>query len=359
MSSGTRDIAEFTFLVETARNLCAADAKVIPASDVVVENRVPLKCRAGCIGYGKKLTCPPHVPTPDEFRKILAEYRYALLVKFISPANADLDVICSIYKYWLDHEVPADKKEQATLRRRLNSPAKGPVELPQLDAVALKKAGADILMRSGPSTLATGHLLVTGEVERKTAFENGMPGMEIFTDGNWNPDPIRDDQALVINILDKGLVVLIGCAHAGIINTVEYAKKISGIDHVHAVLGGFHLTGPAFAPVIQPTIDAMKRINPDYVVPMHCTGWDAINRFMTGMPGRCILNTVGTTYLKNRIAFFTRSRDFPQLKSPVLEGRFMAQVIFPQHHSSESPGAVNLHVSAGFFHPLYLRRPST
>ena len=105
---------ELGFLVEKALALGAVQAKVIPAADVVVENRVPLKCRAGCIGYGKKLTCPPYVPTPDEFRKVLAEYRYALLVKFISPADADPDVICSIYKYWLDPEAPADKKEQAT-----------------------------------------------------------------------------------------------------------------------------------------------------------------------------------------------------------------------------------------------------
>ena len=113
-SSDSKDGEGFAFLVQTARSLGAADAKVIPASDVIVENRVPLKCRAGCIGYGKKLTCPPYVPTPDEFRKILSEYRYALLVKFMSPANADPNVICSIYKYWLDPEAPADKKEQAT-----------------------------------------------------------------------------------------------------------------------------------------------------------------------------------------------------------------------------------------------------
>jgi len=104
----------FEFLADAARSLGAAEAKVICASDIVVENRVPLKCRTGCIGYGKKLTCPPYVPTPDEFRKVLAEYRHALLVKFISPANADPDVICSIYKYWLDPEAPADRKEQAT-----------------------------------------------------------------------------------------------------------------------------------------------------------------------------------------------------------------------------------------------------
>jgi len=110
----TKKPDEFTFLVTPAKNLGATDAKVIPTSEIFVENRVPLKCRVGCVGYGKKLTCPPYVPTPDEFRKILSEYRFALLVKFTSPATADPDVICSIYKYWLDPEAPADKKEQAT-----------------------------------------------------------------------------------------------------------------------------------------------------------------------------------------------------------------------------------------------------
>jgi 7,8-dihydropterin-6-yl-methyl-4-(beta-D-ribofuranosyl)aminobenzene 5'-phosphate synthase len=194
------------------------------------------------------------------------------------------------------HQVPLVVHPDAFLQRRMNGP-KGIAELPQLDAIALKKAGADILKRTGPSTLAAGHLLVTGEVVRKTAFETGMPGMEMFVDGAWVPDPIRDDQAIVINVRDKGLVVLSGCAHAGIVNTVDYARKITGVDHVHAVLGGFHLTGPAFAPRIQPTIEGMQRIDPDYVVPMHCTGWDAINRFMGAMPKKCILNTVGTTYV--------------------------------------------------------------
>jgi predicted metal-binding protein len=78
MSSGNQETKDFAFLVKAACTLGAKEAKVIPASDVVVENRVLLKCRAGCIGYGKKLTCPPYVPTPDEFRKILSEYRYAL-----------------------------------------------------------------------------------------------------------------------------------------------------------------------------------------------------------------------------------------------------------------------------------------
>jgi 7,8-dihydropterin-6-yl-methyl-4-(beta-D-ribofuranosyl)aminobenzene 5'-phosphate synthase len=193
-------------------------------------------------------------------------------------------------------QVPLVAHPDAFLRRRLNNP-KGTVELPRADAIALKKAGADLLLRREPSALAAGHLLVTGEVERTTAFEKGFPGMEMFVGDRWVPDPISDDQALVVNVKDKGLVVISGCAHAGIINTVEYARKITGVDTVHAVMGGFHLTGPLFEPVIGPTIDAMKKIDPAYVVPMHCTGWNAINRIMAEMPGRCILNTVGTTYV--------------------------------------------------------------
>jgi 7,8-dihydropterin-6-yl-methyl-4-(beta-D-ribofuranosyl)aminobenzene 5'-phosphate synthase len=193
------------------------------------------------------------------------------------------------------HQVPLVVHPDAFLPRRLKSPGKI-VNLPQLDAITLKKNGADILVRSGPSLLASGHVLVTGEIERTVPFEKGFPGMEAGIGDQWVPDQILDDQGLVINIKGKGLVVISGCAHAGIINTIRYAQKITGVNHVYAVLGGFHLTGPLFAPVIAPTIDAMKQINPDYIVPMHCTGWDAINRFFSALSKACILNTVGTTY---------------------------------------------------------------
>ncbi|HOX34961.1 MAG TPA: MBL fold metallo-hydrolase [Methanoregulaceae archaeon] len=194
-------------------------------------------------------------------------------------------------------QIPIIAHPDAVLRRRLNIPGHGTFDQPTADAVALKRAGYDVRLRSDPSTLAAGHLLVTGEVERTTPFEKGMPGAEIERDGTRVPDPIRDDQALVITVKGKGLVVLSGCAHAGIINTVEYARKITGVDKIHAVLGGFHLSGKTFEPVVPPTIDSMRRINPEYLVPMHCTGWKTINRIMTAMPEKCILNTVGTTYV--------------------------------------------------------------
>ena len=194
------------------------------------------------------------------------------------------------------HQVPLVLHPDAFLRRRLKSPGKEPVDLPQLDAVILKQNGADLLVRPGPSLLASGHLMVTGEIERTVAFEKGFPGMEAWIGEQWVPDQIRDDQGLVIHIKGKGLIVISGCAHAGIINTIRYAQKITRIHHIHAVMGGFHLTGPLFAPVIAPTINAMKEIKPEYVIPMHCTGWEAINRFSAEMPENCILNTVGTTY---------------------------------------------------------------
>jgi 7,8-dihydropterin-6-yl-methyl-4-(beta-D-ribofuranosyl)aminobenzene 5'-phosphate synthase len=98
-------------------------------------------------------------------------------------------------------------------------------------------------------------------------------------------------------VKDKGLVVIGGYSHSGIVNTVKHVKKVARTSKVHAVLEGFHLTGQIFDPIIGPTIEEMKKINPDFVVPMHCTGWKAINQFAALMPQQLLLNTVGTTYV--------------------------------------------------------------
>jgi len=80
---------KFTFLAKRALELGAADAKIIPASKVVVEDRVVLKCKVGCPNYGKTLACPPYTPTAEEFRKIVSEYSYAVFMKFTSKAEAE------------------------------------------------------------------------------------------------------------------------------------------------------------------------------------------------------------------------------------------------------------------------------
>ena len=100
----------------------------------------------------------------------------------------------------------------------------------------------------------------------------------------------------MFNAKGKGLVVLSGCAHRGIVNTVKHAQKMTGIEKVHAVIGGFHLTG-AKPELIDKTVADIKAVRPDYIVPMHCTGYEAIGAFAREMPDQFILNTAGTKYI--------------------------------------------------------------
>lgn len=187
---------------------------------------------------------------------------------------------------------------EAFLKRRLNAPSFSVYsDLPRLDEEGIKKTGTEIRKIEGASTLASDLILVTGAVERVVDFEKGFPWAEARINGQWVRDPFHDDQGLAIKVKGMGSVVVGGCSHAGIINTVKYVQKTSQMDKVYAVLGGFHLTGPLFEPIITPTIKEMKRIQPDFVVPMHCTGWKAINRFLDEMPEQSILNSVGTTYV--------------------------------------------------------------
>ncbi len=194
--------------------------------------------------------------------------------------------------------IPLIFHPDASLPRRFNLPAlKIQVSMPPLDEIMLREAGMEIRKIREDSILASGGALVLGEIDRVTEFEKGMPGMEAEIKGEWVTDRFPDDRGVVVRVKNKGLVVIGGCSHAGIINTVKHAQKVTRTPKVHAVLGGFHLTGPMMEPVIGPTIGEMKKIGPDYIIPTHCTGWKAINQFAKEMPEQFILNTVGTTYI--------------------------------------------------------------
>jgi len=194
--------------------------------------------------------------------------------------------------------IPIVLHPEAFLNRRLNiAPLGVQIPLPSLKENMLKTAGVEVRKVREDSTLSSGRLLILGEVKRVTEFEKGFPWAEAEIGGNWVKDPFPDDRGIAVQIKNKGLVIIGGCSHAGIINTVKHAQEISGMQKVHAVLGGFHLTGPLFDPIIKPTIEEMKKIAPDYIVPTHCTGWKAINEFASAMPDQFQLNSVGTTYV--------------------------------------------------------------
>jgi 7,8-dihydropterin-6-yl-methyl-4-(beta-D-ribofuranosyl)aminobenzene 5'-phosphate synthase len=147
---------------------------------------------------------------------------------------------------------------------------------PNFNRAVPEGLGLSVCETSEPSSLLDGDVVFMGEIPRKTEFEKGMPMVFFEENGEEKWDPIEDDTALLANVKGKGLVVL------------------SGLARVHAVMGGFHLTGPAFAETIGPTLEALKKIGPDYLIPTHCTGHTAIRRFEDEMPGQFLLNMSGT-----------------------------------------------------------------
>jgi 7,8-dihydropterin-6-yl-methyl-4-(beta-D-ribofuranosyl)aminobenzene 5'-phosphate synthase len=109
------------------------------------------------------------------------------------------------------------------------------------------------------------------------------------------PDDFQHEQATCFNVKGKGLVILTSCGHRGIVNSVRGAIKVSGISKVHAILGGFHLM-PMPQEYVNSTVAALKEINPDYLIPMHCTGTTFYEVAKQELPGRVLLNSTGTRY---------------------------------------------------------------
>jgi 7,8-dihydropterin-6-yl-methyl-4-(beta-D-ribofuranosyl)aminobenzene 5'-phosphate synthase len=156
---------------------------------------------------------------------------------------------------------------------------------------------AKIINTKQPYLIAEGGVCVTGEIPRQTRFETGYAQNRILIGASWQPDPwVSDDRALIINVKNKGLVVISGCAHAGIINTVRYAQQITGITSVYAVVGGFHLAGKEFESRMEPTIAQLRQINPKLLIPCHCTGWRANHAIAKEFPDAFISNSVGNLY---------------------------------------------------------------
>jgi 7,8-dihydropterin-6-yl-methyl-4-(beta-D-ribofuranosyl)aminobenzene 5'-phosphate synthase len=168
------------------------------------------------------------------------------------------------------------------------------LRLPAPDRDRLEKAGVRVVQSTTPHALLDGALLFLGEIPRRTEFEKGMLKARYEEKGAEKFDPIEDDSAVVAHVKGKGLVVLSGCAHSGIVNTVAYAREVTGVDQVFVVMGGFHLTGADFEPIIGRTTAALKAFSPRYVVPTHCTGRKATMHIERELPEKFLLNMSGT-----------------------------------------------------------------
>ncbi|MCU7726821.1 MBL fold metallo-hydrolase [Actinoplanes sp. KI2] len=180
------------------------------------------------------------------------------------------------------------------LRRRLVLPDRT-LDFPTPSRSAIEGAGFTIIEERQPSFLLDDAILVTGEVDRTTPFETGMPpAHQAFRDGAWEPDrAVHDDQAIVLHVRDRGLVILTGCGHSGIINIIRYAKRLTGVDRLYAVLGGLHLQ---YGPIVTETVAALAEEAPAMLVPAHCTSWQAQQALAAALPGAFRPNSVGSRF---------------------------------------------------------------
>jgi 7,8-dihydropterin-6-yl-methyl-4-(beta-D-ribofuranosyl)aminobenzene 5'-phosphate synthase len=174
-----------------------------------------------------------------------------------------------------------------------------------LDRREIEDANGIIVESREPVEVGPG-CIVTGQIERDPArsFEPPVPtrppgpaGIFLERDGELvNDDATIDDQAVVLNVKGKGLAVMTACGHSGVINTIRQAQRITGIDEIYAIMGGFH-TGFMGVPDENgaATIEALAEFKPKIVAPMHCTGIKTIARAVMAFPDEFLHNVTGTT----------------------------------------------------------------
>ncbi len=140
---------------------------------------------------------------------------------------------------------------------------------------ALQRGGARVLTSAAPEEILNGVFYLSGEIPRRS-FERGLKGHLRRSDaGNWEEDPwILDERFLAVQVRDKGLVLVTGCSHAGIVNILTHARQVFPASPLYAVIGGLHLVFPN-EELIRDTVREVRALGPQLIMPGHCTGWRA------------------------------------------------------------------------------------
>jgi 7,8-dihydropterin-6-yl-methyl-4-(beta-D-ribofuranosyl)aminobenzene 5'-phosphate synthase len=152
----------------------------------------------------------------------------------------------------------------------------------------------DVRLAAKPTPIAEG-LWLSGEMHTTEDWETIPSNLRVEEDGELVQDTFIGEQTLVANVRDRGLVVVTSCSHRGIVGICRNATRITGVPRVHAVVGGFHLSGLDDARVTH-VVDAFRHLDIEHVIPQHCTGLEAICAVMQRLPGRFTAASVGTTF---------------------------------------------------------------
>jgi 7,8-dihydropterin-6-yl-methyl-4-(beta-D-ribofuranosyl)aminobenzene 5'-phosphate synthase len=184
---------------------------------------------------------------------------------------------------------------EAWRERKVVFPTGVEVRLPPPSRGDLEREGVQLIEERSETLLLDGSLLVSGQVERVTPFEKGFPVHYARSNGGWEPDPlIWDDQNVIVNVQGKGLVIVSGCSHAGAVNVVRNAQRLTGERRIAGFVGGLHLTGGLFEAIIDDTVDELTAAEVGRVLPAHCSGWKAVHALAKRMPGAFVQPAVGT-----------------------------------------------------------------
>jgi 7,8-dihydropterin-6-yl-methyl-4-(beta-D-ribofuranosyl)aminobenzene 5'-phosphate synthase len=184
---------------------------------------------------------------------------------------------------------------EAWRERKVVFPTGRELRLPPPSRADIEAEGLQLVEERGQTLLMDDSVLVSGQVERVTQFEQGFPIHYVRAAGGWEPDPmIWDDQNVIVHVRDQGLVIVSGCSHAGAVNVLRNARRITGESRIAGFIGGCHLTGGIFEAIIEPTVEAFSAANVGRVLPAHCTGWKAVHLLARAMPSAFVQPAVGT-----------------------------------------------------------------
>ncbi len=168
------------------------------------------------------------------------------------------------------------------------------VYIGRLDRDELERYDLEVRVVEKPTVLPEG-VLLSGEMHETVPFEVIPPSLKVERDGQVVPDTFIGEQALIANVRNRGLVVVTSCSHRGIVGICRHAVKVSGVPKVHAVIGGFHLSGLTGERITQ-VVDAFRDLGMDYLIPQHCTGLEAVIQMAVHLPKELVVSSVGSTF---------------------------------------------------------------
>jgi 7,8-dihydropterin-6-yl-methyl-4-(beta-D-ribofuranosyl)aminobenzene 5'-phosphate synthase len=164
----------------------------------------------------------------------------------------------------------------------------------RLDRGEIERYDVRVDVVKEPTAIAEG-VLLSGEMHAQEAFEPIPANLRVERDGEIVPDTFIGEQTLIANVRGRGLVVVSSCSHRGIVGICRNAVRVTGVPKIHAVMGGFHLSGLPDERVTR-VVDALSELGVDHIVPQHCTGIETIVALHQRLPRQMIVASVGTTF---------------------------------------------------------------